>query len=109
MFPWSVDCKKKAPTSDLMNRVAKIGALALKNVYGTKYVVGGICKTIYPASGSTVDWGYAEGGVKYPYAIELRDTGKYGFLLPPEFIIPSGEETFAGIIAISNAILKEEA
>jgi carboxypeptidase A1 len=44
--------------------------------------------------------------VKFPFAIELRDTGKYGFLLPPEYIVPSGEEMWAGMVAMSYAILK---
>lgn len=33
---------------------------------------------------------------KYAFTIELRDTGSYGFILPPSQILPSGEETFAG-------------
>ena len=36
--------------------------------------------------------------------MELRDTGRYGFLLPPEEIIPSGEEMFAGVVALANYI-----
>ncbi len=29
-----------------------------------------------------MDWAYAVEGVKYSYALELRDTGRHGFLLP---------------------------
>ena len=29
------------------------------------------------------------------FSIELRDTGLYGFILPPEQIIPTAEETWA--------------
>jgi len=34
---------------------------------------------------------------------ELRDKGQYGFLLPPEQIIPTGEETLDSLIAMFNA------
>jgi hypothetical protein len=29
--------------------------------------------------------------------VELRDTGRYGFILPPEQIAPSAEEMWAGL------------
>lgn len=51
-------------------------------------------------SGSTVD--YIKGVYDKPivYAYELRDKGQYGFLLPPEQIIPTGEETLDSLIAM---------
>jgi len=36
---------------------------------------------------------------------ELRDNGQYGFLLPPEQIIPTGEETLDSLIALFNTTL----
>ena len=55
------------------------------------------------AAGGSSDWAYDSAGIQYAYALELRDTGNYGFLLPPEQIIPTGEETFAGIVAAIDA------
>ena len=34
------------------------------------------------ASGSSVDWAYEKAHVKYSYALELRDQGQTGFMLP---------------------------
>ena len=39
--------------------------------------------------------------------VELRDTGFYGFLLPPKQIIPTGTETWAGLKAMIQAIAKD--
>ena len=43
--------------------------------------------------------------VKYSLPVELRDKGSYGFLLPPEQIIPTGEETFEGLKALVGAMI----
>lgn len=51
------------------------------------------------AAGTTVDWAY-ENGVKYSYTFELRDTGRYGFLLPSSQIIPTATETWPALLDI---------
>ncbi|XP_072767276.1 uncharacterized protein [Anoplolepis gracilipes] len=73
---------------------------ALKQRYGTEYVTGNIAETIYVATGSTCD--YIKGVYHKPYSFtyELRDQGRYGFLLPPNQIIPTGEETTDSVIAL---------
>ena len=57
------------------------------------------------ASGSSDDWVKAVAGVKYSFTLELRDDGKYGFLLPAESILPTAEETLNGINEIILKIL----
>ena len=56
------------------------------------------------AAGGSEDWTYGELGVKYSFSVELRDKGRYGFLLPANQIIPTGEETFQGLKALVKAI-----
>lgn len=75
--------------------------VAMESPYGTNYVHGNTYDTIYPASGITQDWAYVEGGA-WALGYELRDTGQYGFLLPPEQIIPSSEECFAGCMELAK-------
>ena len=104
MYPYGSDCNKAVKNEKEIKRVAEIGANALKSVHGTSFAVGGICKVIYQASGNSVDWVYHEGMVPYTFAIELRDTGRFGFMLPAEQIIPQGEELFAGFLAAVDAI-----
>lgn len=58
--------------------------------------------------GAAVDWAYAKGGIKYSYAIKLRDTGNHGFLLPRSDIVPSGEEMAAMSISLAEFIRIKE-
>lgn len=60
-----------------------------------------------PAAGSSADWAYAGAKVKYSFAVELRDTGRQGFMLSNSQIIPTAEENFAGIKALANFIRTE--
>ena len=39
-----------------------------------------------------MDWALGELGIPYSLAMELRDTGSYGFILPPSQIIPTGKQ-----------------
>lgn len=57
-----------------------------------------------PASGGSDDWAYDE-GIKYSFTFELRDTGRYGFLLPESQIKPTCEETLLAVKYIANYVL----
>ncbi len=48
--------------------------------------------------GSSLDWAKARAGVRYSYTLELRDEGRYGFLLPQSLIVPTANETLQGIM-----------
>ena len=67
----------------------KAATTALKSEYGTHYRYGPIHKVIYQAGGGSGDYIYDVLGVKYSFALELRDTGRYAFLLPVEQILPT--------------------
>lgn len=51
-------------------------------------------------SGTTKDYVYGRLNVKYTFSMELRDTGKYGFLLPSRLIKPTAMEAFEGVKAM---------
>jgi len=52
---------------------------------------------LYPTSGTADSWYYqnCHPSSLFGYCIELRDTGNFGFLLPPAQIIPTGQENYA--------------
>ena len=77
------------------------------NVHQKTYDVGCIPCLLYIASGGSMDWALGEAGIPYPYGMELRDTGRYGFILPPDQIIPTGEETWAFHKTAAEIIIQE--
>ncbi|XP_050697047.1 carboxypeptidase B-like [Eriocheir sinensis] len=103
MYPWGYTSALPDDWQDLDN-LAQDAVSALTAVYGTTYEIGSSTNTIYAAAGGSDDWAKGVAGVKYAYTIELRDTGNFGFLLPASQIIPSGEETFQGLLVVANFI-----
>jgi len=61
---------------------------------------------LYPAAGASDDWYKGVLGSRFSYTTELRDTGRHGFILPADQIIPSGEEMWAGFGVVINKILQ---
>ncbi|MED6248727.1 carbamoyl-phosphate synthase (glutamine-hydrolyzing) cpa2 [Ataeniobius toweri] len=95
MYPYGYTCRG-APDQAELDSVARAAVQKLTSLYGTAYQVGNICNIIYQASGGSIDWSYDE-GIKYSFAFELRDTGRYGFILPADQIIPTASETWLAL------------
>ncbi|CAI9618922.1 unnamed protein product [Staurois parvus] len=102
LFPYGYT-NNLAPDHQELNELAKEAAAALSSLHGTQYRYGTTIATIYQADGTTTDWAY-DNGIKYSYTFELRDTGKYGFLLPAEQILPTAEETWLALMAIMEHV-----
>ncbi|XP_056106999.1 carboxypeptidase A1-like [Rhinichthys klamathensis goyatoka] len=92
---------KSTPAKDQaeLYKLARKAISKLWSLYNTYYRYGSIITTIYQASGGTIDWTYDQ-GIKYSYTFELRDTGRYGFILPANQIVPTAEETWLALMAI---------
>jgi len=61
---------------------------------------------LYPAAGASDDWYKGGLGTRFSFTTELRDTGRYGFVLPKEQIIPSGEEMWAGFEVVMKKLIE---
>lgn len=103
LTPWSYTTSYPSDYAEI-KRVGDAFSSALSRRYGTQYRVGPPSRILYAVAGGSIDWTYAVLGVKYSYALELRDKGRYGFLLPANQIKPSGEETSDAFIAACLAM-----
>ncbi|XP_078276246.1 carboxypeptidase A1-like [Rhinoraja longicauda] len=102
MFPFGYKCVHPADYQELEG-IAKSAVRSLTAMYGTRYKIGSICDAIYQASGGSIDWTYNQ-GIKYSFAFELRDTGRYGFMLPSREIIPTAQETWEAMKSIMEYV-----
>ena len=108
MWPFGSECVGGPPEPDgsefwdLGNTMHNL----IQAVHGVYYEAGPICETIYQASGSSCDWTYDETGI-FAFTIELRDTGYYGFILPPEQILPTCEENLPAIMHLTEWALDQ--
>uniref|UniRef100_T1J4X5 Peptidase M14 domain-containing protein n=1 Tax=Strigamia maritima TaxID=126957 RepID=T1J4X5_STRMM len=95
LVPWGHTSK----LPDDFVQLESIGKKAMDTltlVHGTPYEVGNTNLIISP------DWAKGIAGIKYSYVLELRDKGRYGFMLPPLQILPTGQETWEAIYRFLN-------
>ncbi|CAG0898741.1 unnamed protein product, partial [Darwinula stevensoni] len=121
LFPWGYTATHPDDYDDLVSlslspihcvehhrghclEVARITESALEERYGTQYESGTYTDLLYRILGTSTDWMKGVAGIKYSYQYELRDTGEFAFLLPPDQIVPSGEETLDGLVALLDAV-----
>ncbi|XP_051158291.1 carboxypeptidase B-like [Leptopilina boulardi] len=106
LYPWGYDRRVPPDYSDL-DRVGQKAALAMKAVGGNDYTVGNSASTLYAAAGGSDDWAKAIHKIKYTYTIELQDRGRYGFVLPARYIVPTAKEALEAVKVITEASIKE--
>jgi len=98
LSPWGYNC---TIYPDSLGRHTKLAALTGDAIRlgdnGTTFTFGPSCSTLYATTGSSVDYIYGVGNADWSYTIELRDTGDYGFILPPSQILGSVREQWAGM------------
>lgn len=97
MTPYGYSCSAVATNNAELQSLARGASQALASLYGTQYTYGPICTTIYPATGSSVDYVNDVTGADYVFTVELRDTGRNGFVLPASQILPTGQESYEAV------------
>eukprot|EP00057_Strongylocentrotus_purpuratus_P032543 XP_787993.2 PREDICTED: carboxypeptidase B [Strongylocentrotus purpuratus] len=109
LYPWGYtdDTTVLQPDRERQRALGLKAIEAITATHGKTYFVGEVGPYLYPASGGSVDWLYGELGIKYTYAIELRDEDKYGFFLPEKEIQPTTEEIYAAILVVGQQLISE--
>lgn len=61
---------------------------------------------IDPAAGGSMDWVRGKYNTPVTFTYELRDKGRYGFILPANQIIPTAQETMDSLVAMFQQTAK---
>ncbi|RSH93418.1 putative metallocarboxypeptidase ecm14 [Saitozyma podzolica] len=108
MFPYAHSCAD-IPADAEMLMEAGLGVIkSIRTVHGETYQSGQACDLTFRAPGDAIDFTYGVTDIRWSYSAELRDTGTYGFLLPPSLIRPAAEETTAGLMYLARFIYNAE-
>ncbi|KAI5919097.1 hypothetical protein F4810DRAFT_688844 [Camillea tinctor] len=117
LFPYAYSCNAQPPNMENLEEVAMNLAKHMRLSNGEVYTVASACEgavsgisgmhktRIEAGGGSVIDYIFHEFGARYSYQIKLRDTGSYGFLLPSDGIIPTGEEVFQAMKYFGDYLL----
>lgn len=96
LYPWGYgDVPTDEPDRSFFEGFSQELSDIILGVHGTYYTPQQAID-LYAASGTASDWTYSV-GLK-GWTIELRPVGNPGFVLPPEFIRPTGQENYQAVL-----------
>lgn len=99
LHPWSYTRERSRDHARLSSLAEQLAA-AIAATHGERYrPMSG--ESLYPASGTLMDWAYGTHGVA-SFVIELRPRGGKGFVLPPDQIVPTCDEGLAAVLALGE-------
>ncbi|KAI1391289.1 uncharacterized protein F4822DRAFT_396231 [Hypoxylon trugodes] len=123
LYPYAYSCIDHPPNIENLKEVAMNLAKHMRLSNGEVYTTATACEgavasnmqegrvrdkgrvRVEAGGGSAIDYIFHEFGARYSYQIKLRDTGSYGFLLPREYIIPTGEELYQAMKYFGDYLL----
>ena len=111
LYPFGIGIT--SPVNEKLERFAKIGVEALRKANTREsddqpeWKYGRAIDVMYNAGGISIDWAHKDVGIDLVYTLEMRDSGRYGFLLPDDQIEPAFREVWAGLSAVLLAYAED--
>ncbi|KAL7425007.1 hypothetical protein Q5752_000694 [Cryptotrichosporon argae] len=108
MFPFAHSCDEFPVDAEMLMEAGLGVVKAMRHQHDEEYEAGQACDLTLRAPGDAIDYAYGARDIRWSYSAELRDTGTYGFLLPPHQIRAAGDEVSAGLRFLADFIYKNE-
>lgn len=98
LFPFGYKETLYAPELGKWTKASSIMSEVIRDSSDAKttFTFGPSGATLYATTGAAPDHVYAYGKAEWSFTIELRDTGDYGFVLPPDQILATAKEQWEG-------------
>ncbi|TDG52923.1 hypothetical protein AWZ03_000466 [Drosophila navojoa] len=105
LYPWGY-IESLPDTWQDLDEVARAGRDAIKAATGNVYKVGGSAILMYPAAGASDDYAF-NAGFPISFTMELPSGRKNPFHPPPTDIDRLVKETWVGIVAMAQKVVKK--
>ncbi|KAK6629015.1 hypothetical protein RUM43_002832 [Polyplax serrata] len=102
VYPWGYQVVEDIPQGDLMDKMAREAAEAIRKFSGTNYRVGMSSKLLYDSPGGSDDYFKGVLGVNLAFTIEISPAGKPSFIVHPSKITKITSELFEGIKVLAK-------
>nr|XP_036676901.1 zinc carboxypeptidase A 1 isoform X2 [Drosophila suzukii] len=102
-YPWG-DADYVTENQRDLKQTARRAVLALRRLNQAEYSSGTSYKQKLARPGNSADWVQDRIEPQLVFNMFLKDQGRYGYLLPPHYIVESGEEVFEFLRTIAQQL-----
>lgn len=102
-YPWG-DADYVTENQQDLKQTARRAVLALRRLNQAEYSSGTSYRQKLARPGNSADWVQDRIGPQLVFNMFLKDQGRYGYLLPPHYIVESGEEVFEFLRIIAQQL-----
>ncbi|XP_037932357.1 carboxypeptidase B-like [Teleopsis dalmanni] len=102
-YPWG-DADYVTNNQRSLHKVARKAVLNFRKLNQAEYRIGSGYRLKLSHAGNSADWVQHRLNPKFVYNVYLKDQGRYGYLMPPHYIVESGEEVYEFMKTIAAAL-----
>ncbi|XP_051858883.1 carboxypeptidase B [Drosophila albomicans] len=102
-YPWG-DADYVTPNQRELRYTARQAMLNFRRLNHAEYSLGSSYRQKLARPGNSADWVQDRIEPHFVYNVFLKDQGRYGYLMPPQYILESGEEAFEFLRTIAQQL-----
>ncbi|XP_002025485.2 zinc carboxypeptidase A 1 [Drosophila persimilis] len=102
-YPWG-DADYVTENQRLLKQTARQAVLNLRRLNQAEYSTGTSYRQKLARPGNSADWVQDRIEPQFVYNVFLKDQGRYGYLMPPHYIVESGEEVYDFLRTIAQQL-----